>query len=25
MTTPPEWAQGLPLAVEAKVMARYGK
>jgi DNA polymerase len=25
MTTPPDWAQGLPLAVEAKVMARYGK
>jgi DNA polymerase len=25
MTTPPEWAQGLPLAVEAKVMTRYGK
>jgi DNA polymerase len=25
MTTPPAWAQGLPLAVEAKIMARYGK
>jgi DNA polymerase len=25
MTTPPDWAQGLPLAVEAKVMTRYGK
>jgi DNA polymerase len=25
MTTPPDWAEGLPLAVEAKVMARYGK
>jgi DNA polymerase len=25
MTTPPTWATGLPLAVEAKVMERYGK
>jgi len=25
MTTPPAWAEGLPLAVEAKVMERYGK
>jgi DNA polymerase len=25
MTTPPEWAPDLPLAVEAKVMERYGK
>ena len=25
MTTPPAWAAGLPLAVEAKVMQRYGK
>jgi len=25
MTTPPEWAEGLPLAVGAKVMTRYGK
>jgi hypothetical protein len=25
MTTPPTWAEGLPLAVEAKVMAVYGK
>jgi len=25
MTTPPEWAQGLPLQVEAGVMGRYGK
>jgi DNA polymerase len=25
MTTPPTWAEGLPLAVEAKVMQRYGK
>lgn len=25
MTTPPAWAEGLPLAVEAKVMVRYGK
>jgi len=25
MTTPPEWAPDLPLAVEAKVMAVYGK
>jgi DNA polymerase len=25
MTTPPDWAQGLPLAVEAKIMTRYGK
>ena len=25
MTTPPAWAEGLPLAVEAKVMAVYGK
>jgi len=25
MVTPPDWAVGLPLAVEAKVMARYGK
>jgi DNA polymerase len=25
MTTPPTWAAGLPLAVEAKVMAVYGK
>jgi len=25
MTTPPAWAEGLPLAVEAEVMVRYGK
>jgi DNA polymerase len=25
MTTPPDWATGLPLAVGAKVMSRYGK
>jgi DNA polymerase len=25
MTTPPEWAKGLPLAAEIKVMERYGK
>ena len=25
MTTPPAWAEGLPLAVEWKVMRRYGK
>jgi len=25
MTTPPEWAVGLPLAVEANIMGRYGK
>jgi len=25
MTTPPDWAEGLPLAVGAKVMERYGK
>ena len=25
MTTPPDWAQGLPLAIEAEVMERYGK
>lgn len=25
MTTPPTWAEGLPLAVEAKVMSVYGK
>jgi DNA polymerase len=25
MTTPPDWAKGLPLAVGAKVMTRYGK
>jgi DNA polymerase len=25
MVTPPTWAEGLPLAVEAKVMQRYGK
>ena len=25
MVTPPEWATGLPLAVEGKVMSRYGK
>jgi DNA polymerase len=25
MVTPPDWAVGLPLAVEAKIMARYGK
>jgi len=25
MVTPPAWAVGLPLAVEAKVMGRYGK
>jgi DNA polymerase len=25
MVTPPDWAVGLPLAVEAKVMTRYGK
>jgi DNA polymerase bacteriophage-type len=25
MVTPPDWAVGLPLAVEAKIMRRYGK
>jgi DNA polymerase len=25
MTTAPDWAAGLPLAVEAKIMRRYGK
>jgi DNA polymerase I-like protein with 3'-5' exonuclease and polymerase domains len=25
MTTPPAWAEGLPLDVEASVMERYGK
>jgi DNA polymerase I-like protein with 3'-5' exonuclease and polymerase domains len=25
MTTPPAWADGLPLEVEAKIMGRYGK
>jgi hypothetical protein len=25
MCTPPAWASGLPLAVDIKVMARYGK
>jgi len=25
MTTPPSWAQGLPLAIEAQIMQRYGK
>jgi len=25
MCSPPQWAQGLPLAVEAKIMQRYGK
>jgi DNA polymerase len=25
MTTPPEWATGLPLAIGIKVMERYGK
>ena len=25
MTTPPVWADGLPLAVEASAMERYGK
>jgi DNA polymerase len=25
MTTPPTWAQGLPLAIEAHIMPRYGK
>ena len=25
MVTPPDWAVGLPLAVEAKIMAKYGK
>jgi len=25
MTTPPAWAQGLPLAIEVEVMQRYGK
>ena len=25
MTTPPAWAEGLPLAVEANIMGRYGK
>jgi DNA polymerase I-like protein with 3'-5' exonuclease and polymerase domains len=25
MRTPPAWAAGLPLEVEATVMARYGK
>ena len=25
MCTPPEWAKGLPLNAEVKVMGRYGK
>jgi DNA polymerase I-like protein with 3'-5' exonuclease and polymerase domains len=25
MTTPPAWAEGLPLEVEATIMGRYGK
>jgi DNA polymerase len=25
MTTPPDWAKGLPLAAEASIMSRYGK
>jgi DNA polymerase len=25
MATPPDWAAGLPLAVEVKRMSRYGK
>lgn len=25
MCTPPEWAEGLPLSIEASVMTRYGK
>jgi hypothetical protein len=25
MCEPPAWAEGLPLAVEAKIMTRYGK
>jgi DNA polymerase I-like protein with 3'-5' exonuclease and polymerase domains len=25
MCNPPPWAQGLPLAIEAKAMKRYGK
>jgi hypothetical protein len=25
MCTPPDWASGLPLAVDIKVMSRYGK
>jgi DNA polymerase I-like protein with 3'-5' exonuclease and polymerase domains len=25
MTTPPAWAEGLPLDVEASIMERYGK
>jgi hypothetical protein len=25
MCTPDEWAAGLPLAVEIKIMTRYGK
>ena len=25
MTTAPDWAQGLPLAIEAEVMTRYSK
>ena len=25
MTTPPPWAHGLPLAVETKILSRYGK
>jgi DNA polymerase len=25
MTTPPAWAEGLPLAIEADVMTRYSK
>jgi DNA polymerase len=25
MCTPPAWATGLPLAVEANIMQRYGK
>jgi DNA polymerase I-like protein with 3'-5' exonuclease and polymerase domains len=25
MTTPPAWAEGLPLDVEASIMGRYGK
>jgi hypothetical protein len=25
MSTPPAWAEGLPLAAEAQIMSRYGK
>jgi DNA polymerase len=25
MCTPPDWAEGLPLSIEASVMNRYGK